>query len=274
MQLVDLEPGNAGLVTPLHQRLGLGGADRLQSLLASSRARGVCVLDYAGVLGYATARPWFGRTDLVAVRLTLAREIPSCYLPGLVAAVLSGSGYARALLFPVKPEHVAQLEEAGWTKFEELIAYVREPAPLEPARPACEVRPFVPGDLPAVLEVEHSAFPELWWAPPGDFLAMAQQSGCTFLVGEKGGSLVGYCSTFWGPGRPGQVGRLGVHGAHQGRGIGGWLLHQGLVPLAGARVHLNTQVWNDASRHLYERFGFRVEDTTWMMERKLDHAAC
>jgi len=89
-----------------------------------------------------------------------------------------------------------------------------------------------------------------------DFLEVSALARTTFLVGVWGGTVVAYCTTHSGAGHSVHVGRLGVSRAHQGRGIGSWLLYQALVPLCDRVVGLNTQTGNTASRRLYEKFGF------------------
>lgn len=263
---IPLGAGEVELLAPLHAKLGLGGVDRLRTLLSNPQVRGSCIVTPDRVIGYAIARPWQGREDLVGIRLVLDPQMSPDAMPGLAAELAQDQ--ARVILHPVTHQQVAGLEAAGWTKLEELAAYVREAGPLSPVPPACAVRPFTPSLLTGLMEVEHSAFPELWWISPQDFLAMSDWPGCTFLVGEREGTVVGYCTTHWGPGRPSYVGRLGVHRAYQGQGIGSWLMYQGVTPLAAGAVHLTTQVWNRASRRLYERFGFVAVETTWLMERK------
>jgi GNAT superfamily N-acetyltransferase len=263
---VPLDPDEVGLVAPLHERLGLGGVDRLRSLLSNPQVRVRYIATSDRVIGYAIAMPWQDREDIMGIRLVLDPEMSPGAMPGLAAELAQGQG--GVILYPVRPQLVAGLEEVGWTRLEELATYIREAGPLRPVPQACEVRPFMPSQLPGLMEVEHSAFPELWWTSSQIFLGLTDRPGCTFLVGERDGKVVGYCTTFRGSGRPSQVGRLGVHQAYQGQGIGSWLMYQGLAPLVADRVQLNTQVSNRASRRLYERFGFVVTDTTWLMERR------
>lgn len=138
-------------------------------------------------------------------------------------------------------------------------------APAEVAgRPAgreVRFRPMVEGDLPAVMAVEQSLFPEDAWS---EALMRAEITGqpanrC-YLVGAAGMQVVAYAGLAVAGGE-GDVQTIAVAPEYQGRGVGTALL-AALLEEAAARgcreVFLDVRADNDRARSLYERFGFEA----------------
>jgi ribosomal-protein-alanine N-acetyltransferase len=130
--------------------------------------------------------------------------------------------------------------------------------PPEPPGPPCSVRPAAAEDIPALVDVDHQAFPSPWWFSVATLERIRQEAAC-FLVAERDGLLIGYAEA-----RPANhgahIGRLAVAPPFQRQGVGGFLLRTMLSRLweqGVEEVTLNTQEDNRSSRHLYERFGFR-----------------
>jgi GNAT superfamily N-acetyltransferase len=79
--------------------------------------------------------------------------------------------------------------------------------------------------------------------------------GCTVLVAERRGEIIGYCAY-----RGGWIDHLYVHPEHQGQGIGSTLLKRAM------QVEDALRLWtfqkNAQARTFYERHGFRLVRTT------------
>lgn len=111
-----------------------------------------------------------------------------------------------------------------------------------------------------LLDLDHRAFPWLWWNTRGEFENYASVPGVSidFARSERG-ETIGYIGTT-SLGSWGHLDRIAVDPALQGRGYGRALLDLSIERLraGGARrVALSTQASNTISRALYESVGFR-----------------
>jgi len=122
------------------------------------------------------------------------------------------------------------------------------------------LRPMVPGDLTAVLELERAIFPDDAWSP-GMFeeeLAL-EGKGRHYVAAEEEQKLVGYAGMMLPGGRQAEVLTLAVDGGHWGQGIGSALLTDllGEAGRAGcAEVFLEVRADNSRAQKLYRRYGF------------------
>ncbi len=163
------------------------------------------------------------------------------------------------------------LKVRGFRPLTRLVMMAKEMHTL-PAAPAngTTLRAGQLSDLPAVVEVDHAAFPPAWWLSRETLQRLHEDSSC-FLLAEQGGRCMGYVEARLLP--PGaHIGRLAVSPAAQGQGVGSLLLSAALTrlwELGAQRVTLNTQEDNRSSLRLYNHFGFypvgnRV--TAWQRE--------
>ncbi len=122
------------------------------------------------------------------------------------------------------------------------------------------LRPMVPGDLTAVLELERTIFPDDAWSP-GMFeeeLAL-EGKGRHYVAAEEEQKLVGYAGMMLPGGRQAEVLTLAVDEGHWGRGIGSALLADllGEAGRAGCtEVFLEVRADNPRAQKLYRRYGF------------------
>jgi ribosomal-protein-alanine N-acetyltransferase len=144
------------------------------------------------------------------------------------------------------------------------------------ATAAARLRPMLPSDLMAVLDLEHELFPDDAWTPemfqeevsqPADTrLYLVAEDGPVRYDGEKGQSgLAGYAGMMFVPGAPGVGGgtadvlTIAVSQASWGKGIGSALLGA-LIDEARRRrctqVFLEVRKDNPRARGLYRRRGF------------------
>ncbi len=119
------------------------------------------------------------------------------------------------------------------------------------------IRPMSFHELPAVVDVDASAFEPLW-RNSVDALTKAFSQAAYASVAEDARGMVGYQLSTGNP--PGaHLARLAVRPDAQGRGIGAALvgdLIQRIRRSGGTRITVNTQNTNSASLALYQRLGF------------------
>jgi ribosomal protein S18 acetylase RimI-like enzyme len=94
--------------------------------------------------------------------------------------------------------------------------------------------------------------------------------GERLLVADVGGEPVGFLAVLTSASRDRPcrvIDLLGVAPAHQGRGVGRALVRHFLATYDGVcdAVRVGTQVANVVSLRLYERFGFRVADSAYVL---------
>jgi ribosomal protein S18 acetylase RimI-like enzyme len=146
-----------------------------------------------------------------------------------------------------------------WQVLEEMYIMERDRQPIPvPSPQRITLRPFTPQLLDPLMEVDHRAFPWLWWNDPDDFLAYSQLAEVFVLTAWVRGRLMGYTSCTVRQGR-GHLDRIAIDPDFEGQGYGSELLSLTLLELErrGAyRVGLNTQATNHRAQRLYRRFGF------------------
>ena len=185
----------------------------------------------------------------------------------------------RPYLEEERISEVGWLPRTGWPEqwmyvldFEhkdEVITYVKEDLRLPEGQrqhPDVQIRPVRATDFPKLAAIEEDAFEPLW-RHSADGLALGWRHSTSFDVAELNGEVVGfqYSSTGDVP-YAGHLVRLTVHPGAQRLGIGSALLVSALRSYQQRNLReasLNTQLSNAASRHLYEKFGFRQIGYRW-----------
>ena len=131
--------------------------------------------------------------------------------------------------------------------------------PQEEARQV-RLREMRQPDMPRILALEQTLFPEDAWTPEMYAAEFAQPaSRRLYLVAEEGDTLIGYAGMMFTGGPQADVVTLAVDPAHWGRGTGTALL-SALVDEAARRgcteVLLEVREDNPRARRLYLREGF------------------
>jgi ribosomal-protein-alanine N-acetyltransferase len=121
-----------------------------------------------------------------------------------------------------------------------------------------EIRLATEADLPAIAEIEASAYSNPWH--PDTFRSLLRQSRAKVLVAEdKDGGVAGY-AVYWWVLEQAELANLAVRGDQQGQGLGGAILDRALL-MAGSQgvesVFLEVRVSNESARRLYASRGFR-----------------
>ena len=213
---------------------------------------------------YLIAGPWRHRDDVSSV-LELSARTGAAPLLQSFATAAKEAGQELALLSEHQESRNPKLyDRAGFELIEHILIYELPVIPaLDPGKFSLEFREMVvlrKDDLEALLELDHEAFPWLWWNSEGEFLNYGRARGVKIYGGfDSSGRLVSYIGVTlfraWG-----HLDRIAVRPELQGQGIGLESLEYALFVLAqsGAkRIGLSTQARNERSRFLYEQYGFQ-----------------
>ena len=206
------------------------------------------------------------RGDTTTAYLTPARGRPSAADVERSIDAIAAAGYRAAFTAALGPTDAAPFLEAGFSVHERLHLLARPVG--DPPHPSSElpVRRGRRGDHPAILKVDHAAFPPFWQldaAGLDDALTATPSSRLRVVTDpDTPTDLLAYAVT----GRAGSRGylqRLAVVPRAQRRGIASALVADGLAWLRrwGARELLvNTQEDNTSALDLYHALGFRRQD--------------
>ncbi|MEZ4861284.1 MAG: GNAT family N-acetyltransferase [Caldilineaceae bacterium] len=156
------------------------------------------------------------------------------------------------------PLYQASFHLAAEVQFLQLSRLGRVPLHTLAPPTAYPLRPALVADLSALAQLDAAAFEPLWHFGQQDLQDLMQTSRIQLVLLE--GAPVGY-SALTVSGYSAHLARLAVHPAHQGRGIGRYLLWEALAYAQTQQVEtvrLNTQVTNQRAQQLYRAFGFRA----------------
>lgn len=225
---------------------------------------GVDVVRWGG--GRLRVGPWRGDRRTAYLAPVGDSPGPSPDAVRRTVADLANRGYEQAFTAALGPLEAQGFLLAGFEVHERLHLLVRDLDDLPPAPPAA-IRRARRRDHPAVLAVDALAFSPFWQLDE-DGLQEALDATPTsrFRVAtdpDDPRRIAGYAVTGR-AGRRGFLQRLAVDPRLEGRGIGRALVLDGLAWLRrrGAdRVVVNTQEANERALRLYERLGFRRQDT-------------
>ncbi len=152
------------------------------------------------------------------------------------------------------------LERLGFVPITDVLSYQKDDLSTPPFRvpTALHIRPLLMEDLPALAAIETAAFEPRWRHDAAD-LQRAWRHSISFDVALLDDRPVGFQFSTGGNGNA-HLARMTVHPARQGEGIGAALLAHALAGYGRQNINtatLNTQMDNQPSRRLYERFGFK-----------------
>jgi len=221
--------------------------------------------DRLGFVGFLLVIPTYGELaaiiGLVTANLRDVEEVIAALLEG-GTPTLRRRGIA-ALNCVTGAEWLARaLVDLDFQSSAQLASYLRDDGDIPVhGNQQVVVRDLIEDDVPGVLDVDAAAF-EPMWRQDEDLMLSYLQPRTYFIGAEWQRTLIGYASGVWNADR-GHINRLAVHPQSQGRGVGSRLLAESLIRFRKhdvRRVTLNTQADNEASRRLYERFGFHLVD--------------
>ncbi len=235
-------------------------ADEIARLLAIYPDRSVWLPD---TREFVLVGPWRHRFDVAGVvELAAVRNAEA-----LISRAVDQARFHDAALVLIteldERRRPAFYDRIGFTEIEEVVTYETDrPAPtLVDTRPLTfvQVAGHDPGLLEQVMELDHVAFPWLWWNSSEEIAAYSFMPGVGIFVGLLDGAIVSYVGVTSYPGW-GHLDRIAVDPRFQGQGFGRTTLAFALGTLTsrGARqIGLSTQGDNRRSQRLYEQFGFK-----------------
>ena len=149
-------------------------------------------------------------------------------------------------------------QNLGFSYTEDIVTlrYYRRQPPPAPAT-AVQIGPVELSHVDAVHTVDDEAFSDPWRMTKQE-IRLGLRTSAYCAAAWVDGAIVGYqiATTH---GLNGHLARLGVREGHQGRGIGGALVHNMIAHFHDQGINaltVNTQDSNVRSQHLYERYGF------------------
>jgi ribosomal protein S18 acetylase RimI-like enzyme len=158
--------------------------------------------------------------------------------------------------------HHRWYQELGFELIQEIIVYELHGLPATRPMRAPRLRferITAPTASPELLEVDHRAFPFLWWNSEEEFENYLEQPHVRIYLGrDTTGEAIAYAGITLYQGW-GHLDRLAVLPERQGKGYGleALTFAADQVYATGARrLGLSTQADNERSQELYERFGF------------------
>ncbi len=121
-----------------------------------------------------------------------------------------------------------------------------------------QIRPMTDADMPAVAQLDLSAFGEFWHNTVGTLQKARAQCASAMVAQDASGKIIGYQLSTRNP-LGAHLARLAVSPEAQGRGVGAALVSDLVQSFGGIqlnRLSVNTQSDNAASLALYKKMGF------------------
>jgi ribosomal-protein-alanine N-acetyltransferase len=243
--------GDLGFVV-VPQEKGVSRQAHMPSLLMPREQMMACLAVTADPLPAAWVR-------LTAVSADLDPDIALTEMFALVKEHLKETAVTEVGWLVIDPWPLPLLPKLGFELFTIIETYVKQNFDLPPQRsvPDLIIRPVADDDFENLVTLETAVFDPLWRFSEDTF-RLARRDSVSFDVAYLGERLVGY-----------QISSGGRFGAHlvrlttapelQGQGIGTAIFCHAIQEYQRRgyqHITLNTQVDNDASHHLYEKFGF------------------
>lgn len=207
--------------------------------------------------------PWRGSPQVALLTPLPGAPVPTLAFVRRCVDTLDARGFTGVVTGALAPVEQRAFLAAGFAEAERLHLLSHDLRGLSASRaPAVRLRRARARDRDAVLLVDQLAFPSFWQLDEAgltDALTATPHTRFEVAVDDASGRIVGYAISGR-SGRNGYLQRLAVDPAEQGRGLGRWLVVDGLRWLARWRADqcvVNTQWGNEVALGLYERMGFR-----------------
>jgi ribosomal protein S18 acetylase RimI-like enzyme len=207
--------------------------------------------------------PWRGSRQVALLTPLPGAPVPSLAFVRRCVDTLSERGFTAVITGALAPVEQRAFLAAGFAEAERLHLLPHDLSGLTATRSAgVRLRKARLRDRDEVLGVDHLSFPSFWQLDEGglaDALTATPHARYQVAVDDASGRIIGYAISGR-SGRNGYLQRLAVVPSEQGRGLGRWLVVDGLRWLARWRADqcvVNTQWGNEAALGLYEAVGFR-----------------
>jgi ribosomal protein S18 acetylase RimI-like enzyme len=207
--------------------------------------------------------PWHGDERVAYLSVAASALVPSVSGVHQVLERLRTDGFARVMTSALRPHEVPAFLASGFAERERLVVLQRNLVDV-PTMPSTDLRRIRPGEMAAVLRVDHLAFEAPWQldqAGIDEALHATPRTRLRVGVDRRTGTRgrVGAYAICGRAGRTGYLQRLAVDPDLQGRGLGRELVGDALAWLArrhATSVLVNTQETNHRAIELYRSLGF------------------
>lgn len=209
--------------------------------------------------------PWRHRSEIPAVNVMSAFQHEDELLAASMASAEEKGAAAFVLMDTYEIRRSSFYDRNDLAHLETILTYEhRAPRSLvrDAPDPIQEFEPWFGDDddtLHELLELDHTAFPWLWWNSREEFLAYARMPFVEIWVGRLEGRVTSYLGLThfrrWS-----HLDRIAILPDVQGQGFGRESLAfavRRMLQSGADRVGLSTQKENIRSRRLYEKSGFR-----------------
>lgn len=209
--------------------------------------------------------PWRHRSEIPAVSVMSAFQHEDELLAASMASAEEKGAAAFVLMDTYEIRRSSFYDRNDLAHLETILTYEhRAPRSLvrDAPDPIQEFEPWFGDDddtLHELLELDHTAFPWLWWNSREEFLAYARMPFVEIWVGRLEGRVTSYLGLThfrrWS-----HLDRIAILPDVQGQGFGRESLAfavRRMLQSGADRVGLSTQKENIRSRRLYEKSGFR-----------------
>ncbi len=210
--------------------------------------------------------PWRHRQDIPTVHVASAFRHEDELLSASIRAAEEQGKAGFVVLELQEIRRPSFYERNGLERLESIVTYeMRQPQAflrtISSRRQDFVQLDWRSGELArAVIEVDHEAFPWLWWNSAEEFSSYIALPNIEVWAGMHDGEVVSYVGFTQFRGWS-HLDRIAIRPAMQGQGFGREALHfaiERMVQLGARRVGLSTQGTNARSRRLYETIGFRA----------------
>ncbi len=212
----------------------------------------------------ARAGPWRGDGRIAYLAPLAPAGAPSADFLTRCLDTLVARGFTEVVTSALAPAEQQGFLAVGFDEYERLhlLSHNLDEIAKPPKAAASMLRRGRPGDWPAVLEVDASAFAPFWRLDAGGLHEAIDATPLSrFRVAASRQGIAAYAVSGL-SGNQGYLQRLAVHPDHRRTGLGRalgldglrWLRRKGV-----AEAVVNTQIGNDAALALYLSLGFRPE---------------
>lgn len=210
----------------------------------------------------ARSAPWRGRADVALLTTVAGAPVPTVAFVRRCLDTLASRGFTSVVTGALAPAEQRAFLAAGFSQTERLHLLSHDlSGRSRAATRGATLRKATDGDHVGVLAVDHVAFPDFWQLDElslTDAVSATPHTRFQVAIDNTSGRVLGYAISGR-SGRNGYLQRLAVDPTAQGRGLGRWLVADGLRWLARWRARqcvVNTQWGNEAALGLYEDMGF------------------
>lgn len=209
--------------------------------------------------------PWRHRPEIPTLAINSAFRHEDALLDAALESSREQGAAAFIMLEAFETRRPSFYQRHGFDRLEKIVTYEHSKPRDFLSSMADRRQQFVHLDRNAggiasqVVEIDHAAFPWLWWNSVAEFSSYIALPNVEVWAGLLDGDVVSYVGfthyRHWS-----HLDRIAIHPRVQRMGLGREALHfavERMVSRGAMRVGLSTQGDNTVSRNMYESVGFR-----------------